>query len=56
MEELIHQFMLVTGEMNPPKGEVVSYIENPKGVARLLRPLRGRRGAVAPQDARAVAS
>ena len=31
MEELIHQFMLVTGEMNPPKGEVVSYIENPKG-------------------------
>ncbi|MCC7138588.1 MAG: NADH dehydrogenase (quinone) subunit D [Planctomycetes bacterium] len=32
MEELIHQFMLITGEMNPPKGEVVSYIENPKGV------------------------
>jgi len=32
MEELIHQFMLVTGEMNPPKGEVISYIENPKGV------------------------
>jgi NADH-quinone oxidoreductase subunit D len=32
MEELIHQFMLVTGEMNPPKGEVVAYIENPKGV------------------------
>ena len=24
MEELIHQFMLVTGEMNPPKGEVVT--------------------------------
>jgi len=32
MEELIHQFMLVTGEMNPPTGEVASYIENPKGV------------------------
>jgi len=32
MEELIHQFMLVTGEMNPPTGEVAAYIENPKGL------------------------
>src|SRR5262245_1045413 len=32
MEELIHQFMLVTGEMNPPNGEAESYIENPKGI------------------------
>jgi NADH-quinone oxidoreductase subunit D len=32
MEELIHQFMLVTGEMNPPTGETIAYIENPKGV------------------------
>ncbi len=31
MEQLIHQFMLVTGEMDTPKGEVHSYIENPKG-------------------------
>jgi NADH-quinone oxidoreductase subunit D len=31
MEELIHQFMLVTGEMDTPKGEVQAYIENPKG-------------------------
>jgi NADH-quinone oxidoreductase subunit D len=31
MEELIHQFMLITGEMNPPTGEAESYIENPKG-------------------------
>jgi NADH-quinone oxidoreductase subunit D len=31
MEELIHQFMLVTGEMNPPTGETIAYIENPKG-------------------------
>ena len=32
MEELIHQFMLITGEMNPPTGEAISYIENPKGM------------------------
>jgi NADH-quinone oxidoreductase subunit D len=32
MEQLIHQFMLVTGEMDTPKGECVSYCENPKGV------------------------
>ncbi len=31
MEELIHQFMLVTGEMDTPVGEITSYIENPKG-------------------------
>jgi NADH-quinone oxidoreductase subunit D len=31
MEELIHQFMLVTGEMDTPKGEVQCYVENPKG-------------------------
>jgi NADH-quinone oxidoreductase subunit D len=31
MEQLIHQFMLVTGEMQTPKGEIVSHIENPKG-------------------------
>ncbi len=31
MEELIHQFMLVTGEMETPQGEIVSHIENPKG-------------------------
>ena len=31
MEELIHQFMLVTGEMETPKGEIVCHIENPKG-------------------------
>jgi NADH-quinone oxidoreductase subunit D len=31
MEQLIHQFMLVTGEMDTPKGEISSYIENPKG-------------------------
>jgi NADH-quinone oxidoreductase subunit D len=31
MEQLIHHFMLVTGEMNTPKGECVSYCENPKG-------------------------
>ena len=31
MEELIHQFMLITGEMETPKGEIVSHIENPKG-------------------------
>jgi NADH-quinone oxidoreductase subunit D len=31
MEELIHQFMLVTGEMDTPKGEIVAHIENPKG-------------------------
>ena len=32
MEQLIHHFMLVTGEMNTPKGECASYCENPKGV------------------------
>jgi NADH-quinone oxidoreductase subunit D len=31
MEQLIHQFMLVTGEMDTPKGEIISHIENPKG-------------------------
>ena len=31
MEQLIHQFMLVTGEMDTPTGEIHSYIENPKG-------------------------
>ena len=31
MEQLIHQFMLVTGEMDTPKGEIVCHIENPKG-------------------------
>ena len=31
MEQLIHQFMLVTGEMDTPKCEVHAYIENPKG-------------------------
>jgi NADH-quinone oxidoreductase subunit D len=31
MEELIHQFMLVTGEMDTPRCEVQCYIENPKG-------------------------
>jgi NADH-quinone oxidoreductase subunit D len=31
MEELIHQFMLVTGEMDTPKGEIQAYCENPKG-------------------------
>lgn len=31
MEQLIHQFMLVTGEMDTPVGEITSYIENPKG-------------------------
>ena len=31
MEQLIHQFMLVTGEMDTPTGEIASYIENPKG-------------------------
>jgi NADH-quinone oxidoreductase subunit D len=31
MEQLIHQFMLVTGEMDTPRGEIQSYIENPKG-------------------------
>ncbi len=32
MEELIHHFMLVTGEMDTPKGEAAAYIENPKGI------------------------
>jgi len=31
MEELIHQFMLVTGEMDTPKGEIHSHTEYPKG-------------------------
>lgn len=31
MEQLIHQFMLVTGEMDTPKGEIIQHIENPKG-------------------------
>ncbi|MDJ0521055.1 MAG: NADH dehydrogenase (quinone) subunit D [Planctomycetota bacterium] len=31
MEELIHQFMLITGEMDTPKGEVHSHTELPKG-------------------------
>ena len=31
MEELIHQFMLVTQGMNAPKGEVYFGAENPKG-------------------------
>ena len=33
MEQLIHQFMLVTGEMDTPKGEIHSHSENPKGEA-----------------------
>jgi len=32
MEELIHQFMLVTGEMDTPRGQVAAYVENPKGI------------------------
>jgi NADH-quinone oxidoreductase subunit D len=32
MEELIYQFMLVTGEMETPRGEAASYVENPKGI------------------------
>jgi NADH-quinone oxidoreductase subunit D len=31
MEQLIHQFMLITGEMDTPKGEVHSHTELPKG-------------------------
>ena len=31
MEQLIHQFMLVTGEMDTPKGEIICHTENPKG-------------------------
>jgi len=31
MEELIHQFMLITGEMDTPKGEIHSHTELPKG-------------------------
>ena len=31
MEQLIHQFMLVTGEMDTPKGEIHSHTELPKG-------------------------
>jgi NADH-quinone oxidoreductase subunit D len=31
MEELIHQFMLVTGEMDTPRGEIHSHTELPKG-------------------------
>jgi NADH-quinone oxidoreductase subunit D len=32
MEELIRQFMLVTGEMHTPRGQSATYVENPKGV------------------------
>ena len=31
MEELIHQFMLVTGEMDPPKGEIDLLHREPEG-------------------------
>ena len=31
MEQLIHQFMLITGEMDTPKGEISAHVENPKG-------------------------
>jgi NADH-quinone oxidoreductase subunit D len=43
MEELIHQFMLVSGEMNPPRGEVHSHSENPKGEAGYI--IRSEGGA-----------
>jgi len=33
MEQLIHQFMLITGEMDTPKGEIHSHSELPKGEA-----------------------
>lgn len=33
MEQLIHQFMLITGEMDTPKGEIWSYTEAPRGEA-----------------------
>jgi NADH-quinone oxidoreductase subunit D len=32
MEEMIRHFLLVTGEMDTPRGTVVRYLENPKGV------------------------
>jgi len=31
MEELIHDFMIVNFGINPPKGDIYSAIENPKG-------------------------
>ena len=36
MEELIHQFILVTQGVNAPPGEVYFGAENPKGRTRLL--------------------
>src|SRR5262245_46678575 len=32
MEEMIRQFLIVTGETKTPQGEVACYIENPKGI------------------------
>jgi len=43
MEQLIHQFMLITGEMDTPKGEVHSHSENPKGEAGYI--IRSEGGA-----------
>ena len=43
MEQLIHQFMLVTGEMDTPKGEVHSHTELPKGEAGYI--IRSEGGA-----------
>ncbi len=43
MEQLIHQFMLITGEMDTPKGEIHSHSENPKGEAGYI--IRSEGGA-----------
>lgn len=43
MEQLIHQFMLITGEMDTPKGEIHSHSEIPKGEAGYI--IRSEGGA-----------
>ncbi len=54
MEELIHQFILVTQGVNAPPGEIYFGAENPEGRTRLLHQQQGRRHAAPAEDPRAV--
>ena len=53
MEELIQNFMITTEGPQIPAGEAYFEAENPKGHL-VLRGFQGWRGAVSPQDSRAV--
>jgi NADH-quinone oxidoreductase subunit D len=50
MEELIHQFMLVTQGVNVPPGEIYFGHENPEGRTGLLHQQQRRRHAVPDED------